>query len=379
MIYQKAILIHNLISMQTTSFTDSGIFKLATLLIVFVVTITILIVGESFLIPLAWGLLITLASIKMLDKLEKKFKIKRLLSSILFVGAVLLGILLLFYFFFNEIRSIAAGMPSFAAKLSGVLQSLLSTAEGYGIPVPENIDKNTIHEWVSGHSKQIEGALASFGKSFGKIFLIAIYLFFLTYFRDNYIYYLRLRENTDEGFNLALKKYNDVMGVINNFIYGYFLMTLALGAMLFVLFLVIGVKYALFFAILVALITLIPYIGNPIGILIVFVFTSISYDTLTVPLLAVGGILLANGMKSNLLKPIIIGNKINLNAFMIFLSVIIGGMIWGVSGMILFMPLVGVMKVLLEYNEKTKALSALLSTVPKGALDKKVEHENLTK
>ncbi|PLW97333.1 MAG: hypothetical protein C0591_06780 [Marinilabiliales bacterium] len=363
--------------MQNTSFTDSRMFKLATLLVVFVVTITILIVGKSFLIPLAWGLLIALASIKFLDKLEKKLKINRLLSSLLFVGVVLLGILFLFYFFYSEIRSIVSGMPSFSSKLSGVIQNLLTTAEGYGIPVPENIDRNSIHGWVSGHSEQITAALASFGKNFGKIFLVAVYLFFFTFFRDNYIYYLRLRENTDAGYKMALKKYNDVMSIINNFISGYFIMTVVMAIMLFVIFLLVGLKYALFFAILVALLSLLPYIGYPVGAVIVFIFASIFNDTLLVPLLAVGGILLANTLKSYILKPIIIGDKINLNAFIIFLSVIVGGMIWGVTGMILFMPLVGVVKVLLEYNEKTKPLTALLSTVPKDVLHQIDEHEKI--
>lgn len=359
--------------MQPNSFTNSRMFKIATFLAVLVISITILVVGKSFLIPLAWSLMIALASIRMLDRVEKKFKINRLLSSILFVGMVSLGILFLFYFFYSEIRSIISGIPSFTSKLIGVLQNLLNTAEGYGIPVPENIDRNTIHNWVSGHSDLIKNSLASFGKNFGKIFLVAIYLFFLIFFRDNYLYYLKLREKTDAGFKMALSKYTVVMDVINNFIFGYFIMTLIMAIMLFVVFLLIGLKFALFFAILVALLTLLPYIGYPAGAVIVFIFASITNDTLLVPLLAVGGILLANTLKSYIFKPIVIGNKINLNAFIIFLSVIVGGMIWGVTGMILFMPLVGIAKVLLEYNEKTKPLAALLTTVPKGALGERVE------
>lgn len=359
--------------MQSIPFTDSRIFKIATFLTISIISIAILILGKSFLIPLAWGLLIALASIRMLDKVEKKLKINRLLTSILFVGVVILGILFLFYFFYSEIRSIISGMPSFTGKLSNVFQNLLNTAEGYGISIPENIDKQSVHEWVHNHSAIITGALASFGKNFAEIFMVAIYLFFFIYFRDNYLYYLKLREKTDAGFNEAIKKYTVVMDVINNFIYGYFIMTLLMAIMLFVIFLLIGLKYALFFAILVALLTLIPYIGYPLGMVIVFVFTSISYDGLLIPLLALGGILISNTLKGYIFKPIIIGDKIKLNAFIIFLSVIVGGVIWGVTGMILFMPLAGIVKALLEYNEKTKPLAALLTTVPKGALNQSMK------
>ena len=357
--------------MQSISFTDSKIFKIATLLVIFVLTVVILIVGKSFLIPFAWGLLIALASVRFLDKIEKKFKINRMLSSLLFVGVILLVILLLFYFFYIEILSMVSGVPSFASKLIAVIQGLLNSVEVYGIPVPENIDRNTIHDWVSNHSETVKGALANVGKSFWNFFLVAVYLFFLTYFRNNFIYYLKLREKTPAGFQEVIKKYNDIIDIINSFIYGYFIMTMALATMLFVIFLLVGLKYALFFAILVALLTLLPYIGFPLGTVIVFLFAAIDKDTLLIPFLAVGGSIVANALKNYIFKPIIIGDKINLNAFIIFISVIVGGMIWGVSGMILFMPLVGIVKVLLESNENTKPLAALLSTVPKGALDQK--------
>ena len=357
--------------MQSISFTDSQIFKIATFLVIFVITVTILIVGKSFLIPFAWGLLIALASIRFLDKFEKRFKINRMLSSLIFVGMVLLGILLLFYFFYSEIRSMISGIPSFASKLTAVIQNLLNSVEVYGIPVPENIDRNAIHEWVYNHSETIKGALASFGKSLGNFFLVMVYLFFLTYFRDNYSYYLQLREKTSAGFQTAINKYNDLIDIINNFIYGYFIITLVMAIMLFVIFLLVGLKFALFFSLFVALLTLLPYIGYPLGAVIVFVFAALDNDTLLIPFLAVGGILIANTLKSFIFKPIIIGSKIKLNVFIIFLSVIVGGMIWGVSGMILIIPLVGIVKVLLEYNEKNKPLAALLSSFTKGALDQK--------
>ncbi len=139
------------------------------------------------------------------------------------------------------------GIPSFASKLSSVFQNLLETAEGYGIPVPENIDKSSIHEWIHNHSELVRAAFATFGKNFGEIFLVAIYLFFILLFRDNYLYYLNLREKTNAGFKVAIKKYNDVLDVINNFIYGYFLMTLVMAIMLFVIFLLVGLNSGIVF------------------------------------------------------------------------------------------------------------------------------------
>lgn len=322
---------------------------------------------EIFLIPLAWSLVIALASFQMLTRIENKFHVKRLVSSLLFVGLVFLLIILLFYFFYREIASIIEGIPSIGDKLTLTIHNIITVLKGYGIHIPR-IDQAMIHSWITAHAAVITNALESFGKSIGKVFLIGVYLFFILYYRDNYIYFVKLREKTDDGFSNAKKRSKEIIGIITNFLRGLFLTTLILAVMLYIVFLLIGLKFALFFAILVALLTLLPYIGSPLGMAIVFVFASISHEGLMVPILAIVGIIISNAIKGNVIKPIVIGNKINLNAFMIFLSVITGGLIWGVSGMILFMPFAGIAKVILDSNENTRPLTALFTILPKDVL-----------
>ena len=141
-----------------------------------------------------------------------------------------------------------------------------------------------------------------------------------------------------------------------------------MAVILYVIFLLIGLQFALFWAVLFALLTLVPYIGSPIGMVVVTLFALITNDGLLVPILALTGMIVSNVIRANVIKPVVIGNKINLNAFVIFLSVIVGGLIWGVSGMILFMPFAGIAKVLLESSEKTKPLVALFITLPKDPM-----------
>ena len=349
--------------------------RTAGILFIASITIVILIIAKSFLIPLAWSLIIALASFQMLNRIEKKYHMKRLFSSLLFVALILLVIILLFYFFLSEIASIVKGIPFFSEKLIEALQNVIVIMEDYGIHLPM-IDRAQIHSWVSNHAEVITKVLTSFGKSIGNIGLVGIYLFFILYYRDNYLYFMRLREKTEEGFARAKQRSREIIGIINNFLFGLFSITLILAAMLLIIFLLIGLKYALFFAILLSLLSLIPYIGSPLGMVIVVIFAVISNDGLLVPLLALAGIIISNTLKSNVFKPIVIGSKINLNAFVIFLSVITGGLIWGVSGMILFMPFAGIAKVLFEYNESTRPLVALFEILhekvppPSGKLDK---------
>ena len=361
--------------MKTFSVDDSKLIRVTAVLVIFCFSIATMIIAKSFLVPLAWSLLIALASFQMLNRIERKYRINRLFSSLIFVALMLIGIVLLFYFFFLEITSIIHGIPSFSANLINSIQKLLTALEEYGIHTPV-IDKTQIHDWVSGHMELIAKALAAFGKSAGQIFLVAIYLFFILYYRDNYRYFMRLRSKTADDFTTSRERAKEEIGIISNFLYGLFTTTLILAVMLYVIFLFIGLKFAMFFAILFALLTLIPYIGSPVGMAIVFVFALITNDGLLVPLLALAGIIVSNTLRGNVIKPIIIGKKIDLNAFAIFLSVITGGLIWGVSGMILFMPFAGIAKVLLESNESTKPLVALFVTLPKKEKKKSIKSSN---
>lgn len=370
--------------MKTGSFINSQLFKFTTFLIASFLVISIFIMAKSFLVPLAWGLLIALASVRMLDKIEYKLKLKRIVVTIAFLLIILLFMTLLLFFFFAEIKMIVTGMPEFAERISTIIHDFSIMLQGYGLTVPDQLDQSAIHEYISGNTDKITNVLSGFGQGIGKIFLITFYLFFLIFYRDNYLFYMKRREGTPAKFKAATQRFNKILDIINNFLYGLIIVTLIMAVMLYVIFLLIGLKFALFFAVFAALLTLIPYLGNLVGMTTVFIFAAITNDGLIIPLLAVGGILFSNFFQESVFKPIIIGDKIKLNAFFIFLSVITGGIIWGIAGMILFMPMVGIIALFLERNNETKPISYLFTQLPPElrhnfhkALKKEIEKEML--
>jgi len=66
-----------------------------------------------------------------------------------------------------------------------------------------------------------------------------------------------------------------------------------------------------------------------------------------------------------------------MNAFTVFVAIIVGGMIWGVSGMILFIPLIGILKIYMESHEKNRNYAIFFSEIPKTPKQKskKVDKE----
>jgi predicted PurR-regulated permease PerM len=86
-----------------------------------------------------------------------------------------------------------------------------------------------------------------------------------------------------------------------------------------------------------------------------------------IPMLIFVALFVMNFLQDNVIRPWIVGDKLKLNAFAVFVAIIIGGMIWGVSGMILFIPIVGVAKIILESKEENGVYAIFFSELPKSS------------
>jgi predicted PurR-regulated permease PerM len=84
-----------------------------------------------------------------------------------------------------------------------------------------------------------------------------------------------------------------------------------------------------------------------------------------IPALIFVSLFVMNFLQDNVVKSWIVGDKLKINAFAVFVAIIIGGMIWGVSGMILFIPIAGVVKIILESKEEHGVYAILFSELPK--------------
>ncbi len=64
--------------------------------------------------------------------------------------------------------------------------------------------------------------------------------------------------------------------------------------------------------------------------------------------------------ENNIITPIVVGSQVKVNALVVILAILVGGWLWGISGMVLFIPLVGVLKITLERIPESSAFGYLL-------------------
>ena len=125
-------------------------------------------------------------------------------------------------------------------------------------------------------------------------------------------------------------------------------------------FLVVGIQYAIFLAVLAALLNLIPYIGMLIANVFCMLVTLTSSQQFS-DIVWVGVVLLmVQFVDNNILMPKIVGSKVKINSLITILGVLTGGALIGVSGMFLAIPFIAILKTILEKTEGLKPWGMLL-------------------
>jgi AI-2 transport protein TqsA len=138
---------------------------------------------------------------------------------------------------------------------------------------------------------------------------------------------------------------------------------------------VIGLNYAILWALVAGLMSYIPHIGSIIAAIPILVFALIQLGPRGAVWTLISFLAITN-ILNNFIEPKIMGRGLSLSTLVVFISLIFWGFVLGTVGMFLSVPLTTTIKIVLEQNEKTRWIAILLGThkdakIFKAAMDKK--------
>ncbi|NBN76954.1 AI-2E family transporter [Microvirga tunisiensis] len=122
-----------------------------------------------------------------------------------------------------------------------------------------------------------------------------------------------------------------------------------------------GLPYAALFGFIAFLLNYIPTIGSLISVIFPSVLALVYFDTFA-PFLAISiGLGVIQFALGNLVEPKLMGSSLNLSGLVILLSLAFWGAIWGVTGMVLCVPLTVVILIICAEIPQTRPIAVLLS------------------
>ncbi len=240
---------------------------------------------------------------------------------------------------------------------------------------PDDFSASKIGEMISieGEALQkylaeIKGGLISLiqvgykGLSNMLMFLITcpVYIFFMLLYRNNVYRFVKESQRKSRGDKDSDEVIEDVKHSLFQYIKGMLLVMLIVGSLTYLGLLILGIKYALFLGILTALLTPLPYIGVIISATIPIIIAILTKDTAWYIFGVVAIFAFVQFLEGNIITPKIMGNNVNINPLIIIVSVVIFGAISGLLGMVLTVPILAVIKVIVDHSPNLKQWQFLM-------------------
>ena len=158
---------------------------------------------------------------------------------------------------------------------------------------------------------------------------------------------------------------------IQSFMSGLLLEALIVAALNTIALLILGVKYAVLIGVLGALLNMLPYIGGIIAIALPVLIATITKDGYNTQLWVIVSYTIIQFIDNNILMPYIVSSKVKINALVSVVIILLGGALWGVAGMFLSIPFIGLLKIVFDRIPELKPWGKVLGTeIPTHPLGK---------
>ena len=341
--------------------TSPATIRAASVMIILAFTVLAMSLLRTILIPLTFSLIFALILYPTVQLLEN-WKISRGLSITITLLASTLVVLSLVFFASVQVSSFSEQAPALTKKLNNLINRGQTVAEQqFGIKRNqqlEQLQKYGTDIFKTGASS-VTGILSVATNILVELSLIPLYIFFFLYYRDFFKEFIRkvFSGTEPEKLKNTLQKINMV---VRNYLSGLLSVIAIVSTLNTAALMILGIDYAIFFGVLAGILLIIPYIGIAIGSALPALMALITKDSAWYAVGVIGIFWFVQLLEGNFITPYIVGSKVSVNPFVAIVVLIMGGLVWGVSGLILALPLTAIMKVIFDASEPLQPYGFLI-------------------
>ncbi len=336
-------------------------------------------IGQDIIVPVAFSTLLAILLLPLNNFLEKKISRVWAISLSLTISLTLLSALI--YFFSTKIAGFIDDFPKIKSQLNLHLQTLQSWAYRQF-----HLTRVEQRKYIDEATTQIQGnktgsgfigqTLITITNSIIFLILLPIYTFLLLYYRAmirKFLVSIFAEHHRQHVVAVIQESKSIVQGYMGGLLIEMGIITL----INYIGFLIIGIKYAFFLALLSAILNMIPYIGMLIASIFCMLVTLTTSNNISDIIWVLVVLVVVQFFDNNIIMPKIVSSKVKINALMTIFGVFVGGAIAGVSGMFLSIPAIAIIKVIFDRIETLKPWGEILGDdithIERGKLLKKAK------
>lgn len=316
--------------------------------------------GSNIIIPMMFAMLIAIMLLPVVHLLEK-WRLPRSLAAVISVLLFVIFILLIILLLGKQMEAFVSDFPQLQQKLT----TLISTTQDW-INEKFHINSNDQLNYVQ---KALMGTLGTATTVISQTFLslssllifivfVFLYAFFILYYRRLLVKFL-VSNFQEEHRAKILNVIGSTRSIIKSYVGGLMIEMVIVAILNTVLFLILGIKYAILLGVMAAIFNIIPYVGI-LSAAILIIMVTLATGTPFQAVQAGIALFLVHILDSNVLFPSIVGSKVKINALVTIIGVVLGNMLWGIPGMFLAIPTIAIIKIVCENIEQMNPWAILL-------------------
>ena len=340
----------------------SSLQGIAYFLIILTLITYILVIGKFILVPLAFASLFTLMFMPLAELFERLLH-SRIIAIILAFLIILIPVAALITALSYQVVDVFKNIPDISLKFRNGIGAIFDwLQDNWGITREQG------QKWIQENFSKILDAPLAFiqtGITSSTTFLVntlitLIITFLMMMYRKamkNFILIQSPRQDREETQELLTQ----IQHTIRHYLYGLLIVIGILAILNSFGLWMIGINYPIFWGVMGAILAIIPYIGTTLGGLLPFIYSIPTADFWWQPLAVIILYSTIQTIEGNLITPNVVGSNIKVNAMMAIIAMIIGGVIWGIAGIILALPVLAIIKLLCDHTTSLKPIGLLLS------------------
>ena len=320
--------------------------------------------GQNIIVPLIFATIVAIVLHPVVN-LFVRIKINRVVAIVIvmlltFILIALFGILL-----FSQASRFSESLPKLLDKFTEILNQII-----FWITNHFDLSAKEITAWITKTKNELIGGakigqtIISVGSVLAFLFLIPVFVFMILFYQPLLIeFFHRLFGKRNR--NKVSEIINQIKTLIQRYLIGLLLEVVIISALYTIGLLILGIEYALILGIMGALLNLIPYLGSIIAASMPMLIAVVTKSSPWFALLVLALYIFIQFIDNNYIVPKIVASKVKINALASIVAVITFGALWGISGMLVAIPLTAITKLIFDHIPSLEPWGFLLGdTMP---------------
>jgi len=319
-------------------------------------------IGQGIIIPIVYATIIAILLNPIVNYLIRK-KVNKTVAISVAVALAVLVVGATLFILYSQVNMFSETYPKLKIKFNLASSQLVGW-----ISEKFKISNTKIYAWINETEKDAISNLAIGEKisAAGQILVIGtllpVYLFMILYYKTLLLEFIRKLFQSVHHY-AVVEVLISTKNIIQSYLVGLCFELVIMSVLNSTALLLLGIDYAIILGITGAILNIIPYIGGIVGTILPMLIAFVTKDSLSYPMLVFLSYIFIQFIDNNYIIPKIVSSRVQINALMSVVVVLIGGALWGISGMFLSIPLTAILKVIFDHITPLKPWGFLLGNI----------------